>query len=141
MVIGETIGEGSAGRLGQAGNIPGAMGATARSAVTVAWLSHAGADGVLDAEDIDLLAVTMAHEVGHFVGLFHPVHTDQAGGVGYVDALDDTPSCEDWDTCYALLGDNLMYPYSTCAYDELCDGQHEMTDQQLGVMLHYVGVY
>lgn len=69
-------------------------------------------------------AIAMAHEVGHFLGLFHTSETD---GQGH-DRLDDTPQCYDlteiWDCPDAQ---NVMFPYID--YDTL-----ELTQDQGYVM-------
>ncbi len=70
--------------LGQAAGPPGApaVGGTSKSGavVTVGYL----ADG-----DTDTEARIIAHEVGHFMGLFHPTEKDGSGH----DPLSDTPEC------------------------------------------------
>ena len=78
---------------------------------------------------------TMAHEAGHYLGLFHPVETSYA----LWDALDDTPECDDSAACAAALGTNLMFPYPVCAFSE-CEEQGLLTPKQVGVMHRYVGV-
>ncbi len=62
------------------------------------------------------LGATMAHETGHWLGLFHP--TEATGNL--YDAIDDTPTCppqldrnDDWlvtvDECRGRGADNLMF--------------------------------
>ena len=62
---------GDAGTLGIAAGIPGPMGlaGTSGSGVVVAVAGHRDVDGVLD---IQTMGETMAHEVGHQLGLFTP---------------------------------------------------------------------
>lgn len=111
--------------LGVSGGIPGALAPTDRSAVTVsaeeaaaavlAVGEAAGPDLVFDAAEERLLAETVAHEVGHFLGLFHPAELPATGQrVTRWDALDDTPECPDLATCADRLGDNLMFPTPVC---------------------------
>ncbi len=72
-------------------NVPG----TVRSAISVAVYD----DGTADND-----AITMLHEMGHFVGLMHTSDDD-----GAVDLLDDTPTC-DTRTKSCPASDNLMAP-------------------------------
>lgn len=70
--------------LGQAAGPPGApaVGGTSKSGAVVTVSSLA--DG-----DTDTEARIIAHEVGHFMGLFHPTEKDVSGH----DPLSDTPEC------------------------------------------------
>ena len=139
VVIGESVGGAGNGILGEAGGIPGPLAPAARAVVAIGWLLHAGNDGQLDDVDIQGMGETMAHEVGHFVGLFHPVELDGYGNPsGYSDALDDTPACGNSSDCLGQLGTNLMYPYRTC-YDADCVRQDQLTAQQGAVMQRYTG--
>jgi hypothetical protein len=72
----------------------------------VGWLANAGGDGTFSDGDIALYGEVLAHEVGHFVGLCHPVER----GYDYWDALDDTPECRSVSSCESILGMNLMFP-------------------------------
>lgn len=62
----------------------------------------------------DQVSLIMAHEGGHFLGLFHPSEEDLSG----VDPLEDTPECEDTDADGALTSEecagsgseNVMWP-------------------------------
>lgn len=69
--------------LGLAGGPPGvaSVGGTSKSGVVVSVANAAAAP-----EQVSLI---MAHEGGHFVGLFHPTEKDGAR----FDPLDDTPEC------------------------------------------------
>jgi len=68
---------GGEGTLGFASGIPGPNGVagTASSGVVVAVESHRSAEGLLD---VQLLGETLAHEVGHQLGLFHTTERDGA---------------------------------------------------------------
>ena len=77
----------------------------------------------------------MAHETGHFLGLFHPVETDY----DLFDAIDDTSECSLRTECEDLLGSNLMFPYPVCTFascvtqDQLTSGQSDVLQQNVGV--------
>ena len=135
VIVGETI-DGSMGYYGVSGGIPGTLVAGSRAVVVMSWLTHAGSDGEFSAQDIEIYGGTFAHEVGHYVGLFHVVETDYAAW----DALSDTPSCSNWQDCEADLGPNLMYPTSVCnsSWTE-CISQIDLTDGQSGVIHRYTG--
>jgi hypothetical protein len=133
MVIGATV-DNEAGTFGIAGGIPGTMTASPKSFVVVSWLVHAGADGEFSEQDVAIMGETMAHEGGHYLGLFHPVEMSYDAW----DALGDTPECSDWDGCDAAMGHNLMYPYPVCEGDG-CWAQDELTGDQAGVAHRYVG--
>ena len=134
MIIGETVND-STDYYGFAGSIPGPLVAASRAAVVVGWLPHAGIDGEFDDQDIRIFGETMAHETGHYLGLFHPVEAEYDGW----DALEDTPYCESEAACHALLENNLMFPYPVCGFST-CQPQGELTEEQGGVMHRYVGV-
>lgn len=133
MLIGEEIG-GESYWLGFAGGIPGSPLPGQSSGVLVSWLGAAGTDGEFDDEEVRIFGETMAHEVGHFQGLFHPVED----GFDYFDALDDTPECTNANTCENALAPNLMFPYTVCD-NTSCDSQDDLTDEQVGVIMRYTG--
>lgn len=135
VVMGDEI-AGDQWTYGEAGGIPGPYIATQAASVEIAWLSHAGADGEFSDRDILLMGETMAHEVGHYLGLFHPVED----GWDYRDAIDDTPACQTMNACESDLGANLMFPYSLCFSRTDCTRQAELTEGQIGVAQRYVGV-
>ena len=74
--------------LGIAARIPGTFGVYPLNMVMVDLKRHS----VLGSDDLvnEYIARTIAHEIGHFVGLFHTTEKD---GVTF-DPLDDTPKCE-----------------------------------------------
>ena len=64
---------------------------------------------------------------------------DSDGEAEWLDGIDDTATCPDFDSCFIQLGENLMFPYSLCAYTNSCEHQDDVTDDQRGVLLHYTG--
>ena len=120
--------------LGQSGNIPGTTGAGPRAAIAVSWARHAGVNGRFNADEVSSLATTLAHEVGHYAGLFHPVESTWAN----YDPLGDTPECTDEGNCYNRLGNNLMFPASTC-FAAGCEDDVRVTDEQASVLHLYPG--
>lgn len=79
-----------AGTLGFAAGVPGPNGVsgTVGSGLVISVDSHLESDGAT--VDAVLMGETIAHEIGHQLGLFHPTESD---GVSF-DALDDTPECD-----------------------------------------------
>ena len=133
MIVGETI-RGGTNYLGVAGAIPGTLTANTRSAVVVSWLASAGTDGVFQDTDITILGETMAHEVGHYMGLFHPVEQTWSTW----DACDDTPDCTSESACVSALGSNLMFPTPVCDFDG-CIEQDQLSLVQEGILHRYTG--
>lgn len=134
VVIAPTI-SGSPDIYGVAGGIPGPLVGTSRSVVTVAALTHAGSDGLFSPLEERLLGETLAHEVGHYLGLFHPVETDW----DMWDAIDDTAECDSQTTCVGQLGTNMMFPFPVCGV-ATCQAQEDLTPLQQSAMNHYAGV-
>ena len=136
LLVGDNIG-GEGGLLGIVGSTPGTLLATPRAAVLVSWLEGAGPDGVFSAPEIQLLGETLAHEFGHYMGLYHPVESDYDAW----DALDDTIDCSAQDECERILKNNLMFPYPVCeAGDEsACVEQTLLSEQQRAVLHQYTG--
>jgi hypothetical protein len=136
LILGEEI-DGDAWLYGLAGGIPGTPLPSKRSAVGVSWLAHAGQDGRLSDDEISMMGETMAHEIGHFMGLFHPVED----GAQYFDALDDTSECSSMSQCDSRLSENLMYPYPVCTSWTNCVAQEEVSEEQAGVLQRYIATY
>ncbi len=134
--------EGSSGDiLGLAGGIPGPPNASARSGVAIGIFPGAGPDGSFNTSEILILGETLAHESGHFLGIFHPV--DFSGDrASATDPLNDTNTCRVFSECLSddsLIG-NLMF------VSPVSDGsggfvrQNRLSDQQRAVLNRYIAV-
>jgi hypothetical protein len=101
------------GVLGVSAGIPGVPGIHGSPGTGLVFASEylGGRDGN------QLVGQTLAHELGHFLGLFHT--TEQQGGGG--DHLEDTPFCETIDEGLGGCPDlnNLMFPVA--AWDGLAE--------------------
>jgi len=113
--------------LGVAAAIPGPAVGTSRSAVAISLNEHAGIDGTFSGAETDLLGETLAHEAGHYLGLFHPVEVpDFSEG----DSLPDTALCQTIEACRAAgLTANLMFPTP-----DMGTPQRNLTSQQADVV-------
>ena len=134
IMIGENI-EGLSDQFGIAGSIPGTTGRHRIGAIALSWLYAAGPDGNFDSNDIQLLGETLAHEVGHYIGLPHVVELNWSR----YDALEDTPVCTSLEDCESTFDSYLMYPYPICTVDS-CIPQTVVTSEQKNVWHRYVGV-
>lgn len=121
--------------LGISGDIPGPMSPTGRAAVMVSTELAAGPDGVFSQEEVRLLGETMAHEVGHYLGLYHPVELEYDRW----DSLEDTPECSDQADCIDAAGTNFMFPFPVCTTVR-CLSQNQVTPQQAAVMFRWAGI-
>jgi len=135
VLIGESIDGDSYSYYGVSGGIPGTLVATRRAGVIASWLANAGTDGSFSDGDIRLFGETLAHEVGHYIGLFHPVESEYNAW----DALSDTSDCSSANACENELGNNLMFPYPICYANGGCDPQDQLSDQQVGITQLYTG--
>lgn len=107
MVQDIDLGDG-ASILGLSGGPPGVAGhgGTSKSGVVINVANAAASP-----EQVSLI---MAHEGGHFLGLFHPTENDLSG----TDPLSDTPECSDSDgdgsltsaECEGSGAENVMWP-------------------------------
>lgn len=134
LLLGETV-DSLRYILGESGGIPGSLAPTGHSAVAIALAENAGPDFSFDDDEVDLLAMTFGHEVGHYLGLFHTVESTW----DWFDALEDTPRCRDQDDCIDATGDNLMFCQAICDFTS-CMPQEEITVDQSGVLQRYTGV-
>lgn len=134
LVVGDQYPDGL-DTFGVSAGLPGPLAATRSSYVTVSWMAHAGANLTFADWEVRMMGETMAHECGHYLGLFHPVETSLDGW----DALGDTPQCRTYDDCERQMGDNNMYPYPICS-GATCFAQGVLTDDQAGVMTGWTGV-
>lgn len=126
---------------GIAGGIPGALTDGNRGIILVSWVSHAGGDASFSDSEIRLFGETIAHEMGHYLGLYHPI--DDSEGVqenfDLYDNLADTPQCTTTAECEPLLGNNLMFPYPIC-FTNSCMPQDTLSREQVGILQRYTGV-
>lgn len=98
--------------LGLSMGLPGALTVKGSnsSGVVISVAGHETADGLM----LELLGLTMAHEAGHFMGLFHT--SEAMEGMGH-DIIEDTPECvvetggafEIRDPANCPDSDNLMF--------------------------------
>jgi hypothetical protein len=118
LVRGISTAAGLEGAIGVAGGIPGPAGiySTGQSGVVVGWETTQGRT--------DALPLTMAHESGHYLGLFHTrerlepcatVTQTNCAGWGAVDAITDTPTPDNEAARYmmywqAVGGNDLISP-------------------------------
>lgn len=121
--------------LGAAGSIPGGLLGSYKSGVILSATSNAGPDLRFSNAEIDLLSTTMGHELGHMMGLFHPVELTYDRW----DALGDTERCTNASSCQGALGTNLMYPSALCSQSG-CLYQADITPNQASVLHRYTGV-
>jgi len=138
VVIGDTVG-GAANIYGESGGIPGTLVDGEHSAVAISWITNAGGDGTFSSDDIQVYGETLAHEVGHYMGLFHPVDYDNSYDPYAWDALNDTDECTRQSDCDDALGENNMYPFPVCPDFNSCLPQQTLSAGQSGVLHRHVG--
>lgn len=143
LVVGDNIGDSENQQIvyGVAGGVPGSMTVANRGLVILSWLAHAGGDGTISNKEVDLMGETIAHELFHYLGVYHPM--DDSNGTfesfDLFDNLTDTENCTSPETCEDALGSNLMFPYTLCSGNS-CTPQDQLTPSQIGVVHRYTGV-
>ena len=135
IVIADRIAD-NPGIQGYSGGVPGPILPSGRSVMVLSATDNAGGDLVFSDQEVRLLGETLAHEVGHYVGLFHPVSLEYDEW----DNLQDTPECTAALSCVTALGENLMYPIPVCDSTGSCRAQTQMTPEQVAVMHRSVWV-
>ncbi|MDH5637958.1 MAG: hypothetical protein OEZ04_05665 [Nitrospinota bacterium] len=107
--------QGALGILGIAGGIPGPV--EKGTAFSGILLNTFGGLSQMSSSELELQGFTMAHEVDHYLGLYHTTERD---GMEF-DFLDDTPRCPAWENdrnndglvspleCMELDGQYLMF--------------------------------
>ena len=97
FLVADLEGTGGFTLLGKAGGVPGppVMQGTARSGVAISMADYLAAVAAMDQTMIDeaaaLTELIMAHETGHFLGLYHT--SEKEPGLGH-DPLSDTSECD-----------------------------------------------
>jgi hypothetical protein len=144
LFVGGEVGiAGGDSTLGISADIPGPVEPTTRSAVAVSLFTSAGPDGTFSDDEIRLLGETFAHEISHFMGLFHPIEIVGAQVVAE-DPLIDTPTCSTLSNC--LNNDNLIrnlmfpFPIPDGGRNNETIPQDRLTSQQRGVSNLYSAV-
>jgi hypothetical protein len=139
VFIGGDISGGSGSILGISADIPGPFHPSERSGVAVSFFTGAGPDGIYSSEEVRILGETIAHETGHYMGLFHPV--DFSGStVVALDPLDDTDTCSFITECVSndSLTQNLMFTSPVRDGNGGFVRQNQLTGQQSGVANRYI---
>ncbi len=143
IFIGGDIDVGGSSTLGLASDIPGSPNASPRSSVAISLFVSAGPDGRFSDDELRILGETIAHEMGHYAGLFHPIDIIGAN-VAFRDPLPDTADCTAAINC--LTNDdlirNLMFPFTVPeeAGSDLTIPQERLTSGQRGVLNLYSAV-
>lgn len=102
IVIARSLGQG--GPAGYSMGLPGPFAADRpNSAVIISSSAYVDSDGFVD---LDGLSTTMAHEMGHYLGLYH---TSEADGLLH-DPIADTPECSESFGCAEDFEQNIMTP-------------------------------
>ncbi len=115
---------GGGGAIGVSQGLPGAAGLHGTPSSGVVFTSeYMGQDVQTRSGDTvdgnDFTGIVLAHEVGHYLGLFHTTEQFDQG----FDPIDDTPECTSGfpEDCPDL--DNLMFPLADITHTEITDGQ------------------
>lgn len=106
---------GTSGLLGIASGIPGSIGIQGSyNGVLIGLAAHESGNQL----NSQLLGETAAHEMGHWLGLFH---TTESSGQSH-DPLDDTPECNSSSpsasNCRNSGGDNLMFWQASGSFEQ-----------------------
>ena len=133
IVVGHYI-DGELDKLGITGAIPGPLADSPKGVVLISWLALAGKDAEFNALEMGLFGETIAHEVGHYLGLFHPVEETWSDW----DFLSDTEECTSYGDCVDDLAENLMFPYPICD-GTTCTPQRQLSSDQQGLIHRYTG--
>ena len=120
---------------GLSGHIPGSLESSPNAAVIASVSAALGPNGTYDPGEKRLLAETLAHETGHYLGLFHPVEITWDEW----DSIDDTEECSSETSCIEAMHENLMFAFPYCDGSG-CVPQTELTADQGQAMNMYVGV-
>jgi hypothetical protein len=99
--------------LGIAASIPGPSIPTIKSAVALSLVGHYGPDGIFSSSEVEIFGSTMAHEAGHYLGLFHTVEFAGESDDSYIpgDLFPDTVPCFTTQECINTgASANLMFP-------------------------------
>ncbi len=106
------------GPVGLSGALPGPVGLGGHQAAGVA-VSTESLELQADEEAERLLAIAIAHELGHWLGL---LHTSEASGQRH-DPIRDTPECHDFAGSHCPDLGNVMFPFADTANVSLTPGQ------------------
>ena len=118
IVVARSVG-GREGLAGYSMGLPGPVaGDRPNSAVIISTGAYADSGGFLD---LDGLSTTLAHELGHYLGLYH---TSEPNGELH-DPIPDTPECSSG-VCDATFLDNIMTPGQGARRYLLTEGQGQV---------------
>lgn len=111
---------GGSGVLGISMGLPGAAGVHGTRSSGVAFTTEfMGGNIPGEGDGNEYTGVVLAHEVGHYLGLFH---TSEQGGAGF-DPLDDTPECRRNFPAGCPDLNNLMFPLAGISHTEVSEDQ------------------
>jgi hypothetical protein len=138
VLLGESL---PGGLIGYSGGLPGGFFPSGTSAIVVSWLAASGPDARFSEDEIDSLGDVLAHEAGHYLGLFHPFAIyGESSPFRSWDAIDDTVECTTTNECEAALATNLMFPYVVTDDAGQIVEHHEVTPAQRSVLHRYGGM-